>query len=658
MMTIMITTTSRRFALLVVVLALATLWACEAFYLPGVAPREFVAWDPVQPRVGRVSSAKTHIPFDYYELPLCEPVGKAKDAPANLGEILTADRYHDAPFQLKALVNETCKQICTLPKEGNGLRKALIVDRYDVRIRIDNMPAMYLQNRPTHGVSLRKEVQEEVPREIGYPLGSIRQVNGKRKLALNNHITLWITYHKLPPDSGSNHERARIISVYVTASSFKEESDEKWQETCREADENPLKFASDFAEPQLVESNVRMTYSVKWIETGNKWATRWDSILNMDSYEHETNWSSIVNSILLSLLLGFLVAVILLRSVKNDFAALRELEGDDFAEDTSNVNWKRLARDVFRPPKFLFILSVLYGNGSQLLAMVAVQMVFALLGFYSPSNRGSFITYSMIGYACMAVVGGRASSMLYGSFPDEVRRRQLVVATATLVPGIVFLSFFAINLALWILGSSGAIPFLTLLYIVFLWFGITLPLTFVGSYLGYKAPYEWPIRPTKIPRMIPQRSCFLSLPTLSCFSGITLYSMTFIQVFSIVQKIWLHQFVYMFGFLFLSGLCFAIGCVEIAIISVYLTLNNEDYRWWWTSFTVPAASGLFMFFGTVIYQSMLTRELFENVQSITLWMMTSYMAMGCLAVSLIGGSIGLASCRWFICLLYSRCKPE
>ena len=108
----------------------------------------------------------------------------------------------------------------------------------------------------------------------------------------------------------------------------------------------------------------------------------------------------------------------------------------------------------------------------------------------------------------------------------------------------------------------------------------------------------------------------------------------------------------------LSGLCFAIGCVEIAIISVYLTLNNEAYRWWWTSFTVPAASGLFMFFGTVIYQSMLTRELFENVQSITLWMMTSYMAMGCLAVSLIGGSIGLASCRWFICLLYSRCKPE
>ena len=90
------------------------------------------------------------------------------------------------------------------------------------------------------------------------------------------------------------------------------------------------------------------------------------------------------------------------------------------------------------------------------------------------------------------------------------------------------------------------------------------------------------------------------------------------------QKIWLHQFVYLWGFLFLSGACFAIGCTEIAIICTYLTLSNEDYRWWWPSFIVPAASGIFMFFGTVIYQAMLTRELFDGIQFVTMWMMTSY----------------------------------
>jgi transmembrane 9 superfamily protein 2/4 len=654
----------RPVAVLAAFVVLALFSTCgDAFYLPGVAPQEFSQGDIIHPRVGRVSSAKTHIPFDYYDLPLCPPVGKAKDAPANLGEILTGDRYHDAPFELVALQNETCKEICQLGQSAEAFKllRALIVDGYDVRMRIDNMPFMYLESRPSkHGVSLGDEVTLEVPKEIGYPLGSVRNIDGTSKLVLNNHITLWIMYHNLDQDQkaggegGAGNKKSRIIAAYVTSSSYN--SDDNWEEGCGQVT-NPVSQPS--VEPQQLQGRIRLTYSVKWVETGNKWATRWDSLLEMDSYEHETNWSSIVNSVLLSLLLGFLVAIILLRSVKNDFAALRELEGDDELDyDTSNVAWKKMARDVFRPPRYLFLLSVLYGNGKQLLAMIATQMVFALLGFYSPSNRGSFITYSMIGYACMAVVGGRSSSKLYGSFPDELSRRHLVLATALLVPGVVFASFFTINLALWILGSSGAIPFFTLVYIAFLWFGITLPLTFVGSYFGYKVPIDWPIRPSKIPRIVPQKSCFLSLPTLACFGGITLYSMTFIQVFSIVQKVWLHQFVYMFGFLFLSGVCFVIGCIEVAIITIYLTLSNEDYKWWWRGFLVPASSGVFMFFGTVIYQSILTKELFENVQFVTMWMMTSYLAMACLAVSLIAGSIGLSASIWFTNLIYSRCKPE
>jgi len=232
------------------------------------------------------------------------------------------------------------------------------------------------------------------------------------------------------------------------------------------------------------------------------------------------------------------------------------------------------------------------------------------------------------------------------------------LATATVIPGVVFGTFFTINLVLWSLGSSGATPFLTLLFLMFLWFGVTLPLTFLGSYLGFKTPYEYPIRPTKIPRLVPEKSCLMSLPALASFSGLILYSMMFIQVFQIVQKLWLHQFVYMFGFLFLCGTFFIIGCIEITIIAVYLTLSYEDYHWWWRAFLVPASSGLFMFIGTVTYQSMLTAELFENVQFVTMWMMTSYLGMSCLAVSLIAGSVGLWSSMWFVKAIYSRCKPD
>ena len=65
-----------------------------------------------------------------------------------------------------------------------------------------------------------------------------------------------------------------------------------------------------------------MVYSVRWVHTKNKWATRWDSILEMDNYEHETNWSSLINTILLLLLLGFLVAVILLRAGRSNSSSL------------------------------------------------------------------------------------------------------------------------------------------------------------------------------------------------------------------------------------------------------------------------------------------------------------------------------------------------
>jgi len=51
---------------------------------------------------------------------------------------------------------------------------------------------------------------------------------------------------------------------------------------------------------------------------------------------------------------------------------------------------------------------------------------------------------------------------------------------------IVFGVFFVLNLILWINGSSAAVPFSTLVALLALWFGISVPLTFVGAYFGFK----------------------------------------------------------------------------------------------------------------------------------------------------------------------------
>lgn len=41
---------------------------------------------------------------------------------------------------------------------------------------------------------------------------------------------------------------------------------------------------------------------------------------------------------------------------------------------------------------------------------------------------------------------------------------------------------------MWGQKSSGAVPFGTLFALCFLWFGISMPLVFIGSYFGYKKP--------------------------------------------------------------------------------------------------------------------------------------------------------------------------
>ena len=71
----------------------------------------------------------------------------------------------------------------------------------------------------------------------------------------------------------------------------------------------------------------------------------------------------------------------------------------------------------------------------------------------------------------------------------------MTVTLALMFPGVCFVVFFALNMLIWGERSSGAVPFGTLFALCFLWFGISVPLTFVGSYFGYKKPTpEDPVR--------------------------------------------------------------------------------------------------------------------------------------------------------------------
>ena len=71
---------------------------------------------------------------------------------------------------------------------------------------------------------------------------------------------------------------------------------------------------------------------------------------------------------------------------------------------------------MFRAPTSASLLAVYVGTGSQLLGMAFVTMIFAVLGFLSPANRGGLMTAMLLLFAFMGIVGGYFSGRLYKRF--------------------------------------------------------------------------------------------------------------------------------------------------------------------------------------------------------------------------------------------------
>ena len=113
--------------------------------------------------------------------------------------------------------------------------------------------------------------------------------------------------------------------------------------------------------------------------------------------------------------------------------------------------------------------------------------VFALFGFLSPSKRGSLGTTMLLLYTILGFVGGYVSARCYKTFGGDAWKRNIAL-TPIVVPGIIFAVFFFLNFFLIANQSSGAVPFGTMLAVIAIWFMISIPLSVVGSWAGFKQP--------------------------------------------------------------------------------------------------------------------------------------------------------------------------
>ena len=462
----------------------------SAFYLPGVAPTSYKQGSLVPLNVNRLTPGEAAtdqqlhnvLSFDYYHdaFKFCKPEGGPKDVSESLGSILFGDRIMTSPFELKMLDDMgVCKALCE--KQALDDKSAKFVARrisqnYNLNWLVDGLPA---------GIAYRDFSTNTSFFQSGFPLGQVRIAeDGTEAYHLYNHYDIYIDYH----EAGKN--QYRVVGVRVMPSSRADNKDlGKGSGECGSYDSLPVVLNEKEGH-----TDVTWTYAVYWEPSTTAWATRWDPFLHV--YDPKIHWFSLVFSAIIVILLVTMVAAILMRALRKDFARYQRLEtynlddlsgADGDAEDgvQEDSGWKLVHGDVFRTPKNPLLLGVFLGNGSQLFAITATTIIFALLGFLSPSNRGSLGTVMLLLWTIFGSIGGYVSARVYKTLGGEAWKQNIAL-TPILIPGIVFSTFFLLNLFLWAKSSSGAVPFTTMLVILGIWFIISLPLSFVGSWVGFK----------------------------------------------------------------------------------------------------------------------------------------------------------------------------
>jgi len=354
------------------------------------------------------------------------------------------------------------------------------------------------------------------------------------------------------------------------------------------------------------------------------------------------------------LFLTGMIAMIVLRALYRDIAKYNEENVEDAAEETG---WKLVHGDVFRPPKGFFgpmFLSVFVGSGTQIIAMTISVMLFAVLGFLSPANRGGLLTALLLLFVFCGSVGGYYAARIYKMFYGKAWKRNTML-TAVVYPGAVALTAFIVNFFVWGQGSSAAIPFGTMFAVLVLWFGISTPLVFLGAYFGFKKEeMKNPVRVNQIPRQVPPQPWYLSPVPSVLVGGILPFGAIFIELFFIMSNIWLSQVYYVFGFLLLVLVILAITCAEISIVMCYFQLCAEDYNWWWRSFLTSGSSALYLFgYGILYFVTKL-----EITQFVSILLYFGYMSMMAFTFFLVTGTIGFVSCLAFVRKIYSSIKVD
>ena len=132
-------------------------------------------------------------------------------------------------------------------------------------------------------------------------------------------------------------------------------------------------------------ATLAFTYEVSWSPSAVAFEDRFDKYLDASFFQHRIHWFSIFNSFMMVIFLIGLVSMILMRTLRKDYARYsRDDDMNDLERDLGDeYGWKQVHGDVFRPPSYPMLLSVFVGTGYQVATVAFFVIVIAIFGSVS-----------------------------------------------------------------------------------------------------------------------------------------------------------------------------------------------------------------------------------------------------------------------------------
>lgn len=630
----------------------------------------------------------------------------------NLGEVLRGDRIVISDLDLAMLKDQECNLLCNRDISRQDLKWArdLVRDGYVVEWIVDNLPGATSfvtvdRSRKYYAAGFKLGFTDTSSGKPRYFLNNhhtivvrYRDAPGKAGQKGEKVVVGFEVYPKsIGPANRRNKDGCpadlqnveQSFELYMPPNKTVTDATSELYSQSSYQPEIDLEALDDDAK-----LTIPYTYSVYFREdTTVEWNRRWDLYFVNQEEGSRIHWLAIINSLIICGLLTGIVLMILAKTIRTDIKAYKDaraeegkirpkkssgarsprsprlsekapglLDQDDDADDGADMSsedealedvtgWKLLHADVFRSPSYGWILAPLVGSGMQLLFMAVGLVALSALGILNPSLRGGFISFGFGLFIFAGLFSGYYSARVYKTFDGRDFAKNALV-TAVLFPGLVFGLIFVVNLFVWAQASSTAIPFGTLLAILFMWLFIQLPLVYIGSRYGYTRGGVWehPTKTSAIPRQIPQQVWYMKRTRSVLLAGLIPFAVIFIELLFVFQSVWQDKsgYYYVFGFFSVVSLILIVTVAETTVVTIYVQLCSENHSWWWQSFLVGGSSSIWVFLYCIWYY-FVKLHITGFVSSMLFF---TYSFMACLVYGLLTGTVGFLSTYVFVRRIY------